>query len=72
MRKVIPVVLALIVLSGCGTRRLGNWAPRRPDIPDHKGVNSSAQCAACHDASKYRAHLKTDDCLGCHTTIPER
>lgn len=63
MKKLLLVLLVL-VLGSC-TVRMGAFAPRRPDIPEHQGVTNE-DCQGCHDLSALPDHDADDDCLRCH------
>ncbi|MCF6179624.1 MAG: hypothetical protein L3J63_09595 [Geopsychrobacter sp.] len=60
-------LLLLLFLSAC-TIRMGAFAPRRPDIVEHRDV-SRDDCLGCHDLSGRPDHKPDDDCLRCHHLI---
>lgn len=73
MKKLLPVLLALsLATAGCGHRRVGPMASRRPDIPQHSGVKASSECISCHDIAAIKDHRKEDVCISCHFSIPGR
>ena len=65
--KSIITVLLLLLLTAC-TIRMGAFAPRRPDIPEHQNVTRE-DCLGCHDLSEQKDHKPTDNCLRCHHLI---
>lgn len=66
MRRYFTFVL-LLLLTAC-TLRMAAFAPRRPDIPEHRDVTRE-DCLACHDLTKMKAHKSADDCLHCHHLV---
>ncbi|WP_020674563.1 hypothetical protein [Geopsychrobacter electrodiphilus] len=66
MKRILAVVL-LMVLTAC-TIRMGAFAPRRPDIVEHRDV-TNADCLGCHDLSQRQDHKPADNCLRCHHLI---
>ncbi len=66
MKKILAVLLVLI-LTAC-TLRMGAFAPRRPDIPEHRDL-VSADCLECHDLAGRQDHKSDDDCLRCHHLV---
>jgi len=65
MRNTCGLLLLLALCAGCVTR-IGIYAPRRADTPEHRRATANADCRACHDVSTRKNHSATDDCLRCH------
>jgi hypothetical protein len=65
--KSIVAALLFLLLTAC-TIRMGAFAPRRPDITEHRKV-TNADCLGCHDPAQQKDHKSEDDCLRCHHLI---
>lgn len=66
------ILILLVAVSACGARRVQPFAPRRPDLPAHRGAITNADCLACHKVDKIVDHSPSDDCNSCHDLIPGR
>lgn len=66
MKRTIFVLL-LITLTAC-TVRMGAFAPRQPDIQEHREAGRG-DCLGCHDITVLSDHKPADDCLHCHHLI---
>jgi len=64
--KILPFVF-LLLLVAC-TVRMGAFAPRRPDLPQHRQV-TNAECIDCHELVKLKRHKSSDNCVRCHKLV---
>jgi hypothetical protein len=72
MRKILVLCVIGILAAGCGAKRIMPFAPRRPDIPEHRNVRENNHCLNCHDLKGLSDHARSDDCLSCHHMIRGR
>ena len=66
MKKSFAIIV-LLILTAC-TLRMGAFAPRRPDIPEHRDLVRE-DCLGCHDLVGQSDHKPDDDCLRCHHLV---
>ncbi|TLN21088.1 hypothetical protein FDZ71_04095 [bacterium] len=66
------LAIVFTVAAGCGHRRVAPYAPRMPDVKEHKGQTSDEDCLDCHALASLPDHSVSDSCLDCHRVIPGR